>query len=219
MKGDIDMKALKVVAKIVGILAIIVALLMFIIDDKTAGIILLLLGALNLFLSHKQTASKTPARNKKPANAKPNVEPAAQVTGSKRETIKAAGISNYTDAVLSLGHENEEYSYSKKQIIEENLEDEDIWEYEFRMLPAKFVYEPDNPYDSNAIAITVAGEKIGYVKKEQTAHIRKLIDGGKLQSASCEIVGGKMKRLNSEDGTIEKKELNYGAKITLTYSE
>lgn len=142
-------------------------------------------------------------------------KPEHATDGFTRETIKVAGISQYTDNVLSLGTENPEYFYSKREIIDNSLEDEDIPEYTFRKLPATFEFEPDNEYDSNAIAVYVTGLKIGYVKQGTTAHIRKLIEGDKIESASCEIVGGKMKRLDSDDNSLEKKDLNYGARITL----
>ena len=173
------------------------------------GLIFVALGVLSIVFAKKY----------KPKEAVTNtVEtsvPVAEPSNVKTETIKVAGISHYTDAVLSLGHENDEYNYSKREIIENGLEDEDIPKYYFNILPAEFVFEPDNPYDSNAIAIYVDGQKIGYVKSGSIAHIRKLIENDKIKSASCEIVGGKMKRYDSDTETVDKIDLDYGARITI----
>ena len=133
----------------------------------------------------------------------------------KRETIRAAGISHYTDNVISLGFENDEYSYSKRQIIDEYLEDEEIWQYSFPEYKVDFVYEPENKYDSNAIAIYIKDKIIGYVERDKTDHIRDLLDSGKIQNVSCEIVGGKYKIYDSDEECINKGEINFGARITL----
>lgn len=134
---------------------------------------------------------------------------------TRKETIRAAGISYRTDAVLSLGVENDEYTYNKKQIIEEGLEDEKLWEYHFPPYDVEFVFEPDNEYDPNAIAIYVEGEQIGYVERELTSHVRDLIESGKLKSAYCQIVGGKYKIYDSVEESIERDEINFGARIIL----
>lgn len=205
---------MKVLFIVLGSLLIVMSLLITIINPL--GLFGVAFGVLAIIYGKKykkptvETNAETPIQS-----TMGQVKPDPAETGYKHETIKVAGISQYTDAVLSLGTENPEYFYSKREIIDNSLEDEDIPEYTFRTLPATFEFEPDNEYDSNAIAIYVTGVKIGYVKQGSTAHIRKLIEGGKIESASCEIVGGKMKRLDSEDNSLEKKDLNYGARITL----
>lgn len=187
---------------ICSIVIIASGLLMLIVNPVT-GIIFIALGIFFLWYSKRY--------KKKPKKAEPAEEPVS----TKEETIRVAGISNYTDAVLALGHDNDEYEYSKKQIIENGMEDEEIYQYFFRTFPAKFVYEPENPHDSNAIAIYVANEKIGYVKRGETAHVRELIESGKLDSAYCDIDGGPFKRYDSESETMETKDLNFGASVTM----
>lgn len=145
--------------------------------------------------------------------SQPQIKPHEELT--RKETIRAAGISYRTDAVLSLGYKNNEYAYNKKQIIDEDLEDKEIWEYDFPQYDVEFVFEPDNKYDTNAIAIYVEGKQIGYVERDLTAHVRDLIESGKLKSAYCQIVGGKYKIYDSDEESIEKYEINFGARITL----
>lgn len=43
----------------------------------------------------------------------------------------------------------------------------------------KFVREPDNAYDSNAVRIEWQGEKLGYVPRAGNAEIARLLDQGK----------------------------------------
>lgn len=199
----------KVFLIVSGVLLILGGLLLMIVSFAT-GFIFAALGVLAIVFAKKYKPKESVT------NTVETSAPVIETTNVKTETIRVAGISNYTDAVLSLGDENDEYNYSKREIIENGLEDEDIPKYYFSTLPAEFVYEPNNPYDSNAIAIYVNGEKIGYVKSGSIAHIRKLIENDRIKDASCEIVGGKMKRYDSDTETVEKIDLDYGARITLT---
>ena len=144
-----------------------------------------------------------------------------QVAEQKKnmETHKVAGISYRKDAVMSFAVENEYYNMTKKQIIDGGMEDAVIYKYEFPDLPAEFVFEPDNEYDPNAIAIYVEGKKIGYVKKGSTAHIRNLINAGKIKSALCRFSGGPSKFYDSVEEELQKNDDDFGAKITLTLNE
>lgn len=205
---------MRIVSIVIGIVLLVMSLMLAIIYP-VVGIIGIVFSVWFIWYSRKKYKKKE--ENGIPKNQTEIEQPNLSI--EKRETIKVAGISQYTDAVLSLGSENPDYSLSKKELIESGLEDQDIPQYLFRTLPATFEFEPDNPYDSNAIAVYVTGVHIGYVKQGSTAHIRKLIQEDKIESASCEIVGGKHKRLDSEDGTLEKIDLNYGARIILKVKE
>lgn len=132
-------------------------------------------------------------------------------------TFKVAGITKYMDAVMVFAGENEEYEYTKQQIIKEGMEDEEIPQYIFLEHPASLVYEPDNPYDSNAIAVYINELQIGYVPRDDIEDIRLLIDAGMIKSVMCEFVGGNYKIYNSDEETLETHELNIGARITVTY--
>lgn len=135
----------------------------------------------------------------------------------KEKTIKVAGITNYIDSVMNFAIENDEYEYTKSQIVKEELEDQEIPEYIFRDRPATFVYEPDNVYDSNAVAICIGNYKIGYVPKEHTGFIHDIIDSNRLISATCEFVGGNYRMYDSIDEIFIEKELNIGARVTVQY--
>ena len=139
--------------------------------------------------------------------------------GQKVEHIRVAGLSFRTEDVQSLLTYNPDYELSEKEAIEHGLKEDMIYEYKGEGLPVRFEYEPENEYDSNAIAIYVREIKIGYVKKGSTAHIRKLIDGGKIKEASCDIRGGNFKFYSFEDKEFEYDKSDYSAKITLVIEE
>ena len=84
-------------------------------------------------------------------------------------------------------------------------------------MDAYLIEEPENPYDSNAIAIYVHDFKIGYVDSGLTSIVKKILRSGNLISSTCEIVGGNYRVYDSEDEEFFEKNLSLGARITLEY--
>ena len=57
----------------------------------------------------------------------------------------------------------------------------------------QFVAEPDNSFDSNALAVEVRGQKIGYVPKQQACAVNTLLKTGSLK-AQIERINGSSER-------------------------
>lgn len=199
---------MKILFKVLCIILAIMALPMMLLQP-VIGAIMLIFAVLGIWKGNKMFEKK-----KEPAQAEMQPEPVGN-----QKTIKVAGISQYMDAVMVFAHENEEYEYTKKQIIKEEMEDEEIPEYNFYDQPVRFVYEPGNEYDSNAIAIYINELKIGYVPKEHISFIRNIVDSGRLVNAVCEFVGGNYKKYDSDSETLETTELNIGGRVTVTYKD
>ena len=213
------MKALRIIFTIIGIPAFLLGFLMLITGEKSLGLFFLFDGALLILISRLMKPKKNAPAKASPKEETSKSESVLDDPKTQVKTIKVAGISNYLENVMDFAVENDEYEYTKKQIIAENLEDEEIPEYTFMDRPAEFIFEPDNEYDSNAIAIYVATKKIGYVPKERIPFIKDIIDSKRLKSATCEFVGGNYKIYDTDEGEIKKVELNLGARVTVEYTE
>lgn len=137
------------------------------------------------------------------------------------KTYKVAGISHYEDNFERLGRENPFFEMTKKEIIDEDMTDERIYEYFFNPRNVELVPEPDNTYDPNAIKVVVDGEHIGYIKSGSCAHLLKVINNGKLGKVSCDMYGGNYICLSSEYDedndketySMERDSTPYGAKL------
>lgn len=76
--------------------------------------------------------------------------------------------------------------------------------------------EPDNEYDKNAIKVILNDfSKIGYIPKEKTLQVGKLIDDNKILSMYFSITGGKYKLWDGED--LETDEEEYSIALTINY--
>lgn len=137
------------------------------------------------------------------------------------KTYKVAGISHYEDNFERLGRENSFFEMTKKEIIDEDMTDERIYEYFFNPRNVELVPEPDNTYDPNAIKVIVDGEHIGYIKSGSCAHLLKVINNNKLGKMSCDMYGGNYICLSSEYDedndkeaySMERDSTPYGAKL------
>lgn len=75
------------------------------------------------------------------------------------------------------------------------------------------VLEPENEYDSEAIAVHIGSTRVGYVPKKGFEDGKKYIHGvmssGETPHLGVSLVGGKYKFVNDDD-EIETGELSYG---------
>lgn len=152
----------------------------------------------------KAAAEKTPAKPR-----------------AKFERHKVAGTSYHLDAIMALAQENPDYDLTKREIIDDGLTDERIYQYTFADGPVELVDDPDNEYDPNAIKVLVAGQHIGYIKRGSTGRIHRLQRSDRVLGVTAEIYGGKYKVVicDDDDGAehydLIKDETGYGAAIEI----
>lgn len=153
----------------------------------------------------------------KAAAAKAPAKPRA-----KFERHKLAGTSYHLDAIMALAQENPDYDLTKREIIDDGLTDERIYQYTFSDGPVELVDDPDNEYDPNAIKVLIAGQHIGYIKRGSTGRVHNLQRAGRVLGVTAEIYGGKYKVVicdDDDDGAehydLIKDETGYGAAIEI----
>lgn len=143
------------------------------------------------------------------------------------KTYRVAGITYHTDSVMNLATENSCYDFTKKELIDEDMTGERIWQYEFDPTDVKLIPEPDNPEDPHAIKVVVDGEHIGYIKSGSCAHIHKLLKQNHIIGISCEIGGGPYKYISEEYDedkdrdiyTLERDKTNFFAVLKIQESQ
>lgn len=117
----------------------------------------------------------------------------------KVEHHNVTGTSFRREALLSLGVENDDYTKTKRELIEDDIIGERVYKTDFYANRVELVPEPDNPHDPNAIKVVVDGQHIGYIKKGSCAHVRNLLENDAIRAMRCEIKGGRYKMLLEEE--------------------
>lgn len=147
--------------------------------------------------------SPTPAADPAPRPSSPAPAPKKATT---TERVHVRGLEHYTDNIMAVAWENPDYDLTKRELIDQ-CPDEKVWQYTFSV-KGDLVPEPDSEYDPNAIMVQANGLCIGHVPKGSTAHIRKLMESGRIRSMSLDIGGGKYKEVYETDD--EKYEMDRG---------
>jgi len=85
------------------------------------------------------------------------------------DLVRVVGTSHYQDPLLALSgrHGNEEIRVQKIAV---------------------FVREPDNPHDPNAIAVTIDGELVGYLSRDENKRWLEVVSGNEV-GAEAMIAG------------------------------
>lgn len=205
---------------VAGIVLIIMSVILLI-ASPVMGILGIVFGAGMVLLGRKHRKALSKTKAVEPAEVQPPTQPlsihepekiqaqrinTATALKSTGETHRVAGTSYRQEAIESIGEPNEEYRYTKKEIVDEGLEDERIYEMSFTPQNVELVEEPDNPHDANAIKVIIDGTHVGYIKKGSCAHVKNLIGDSKIEKITAEIGGGKYKFVESDYDDEEDKE-------------
>lgn len=132
--------------------------------------------------------------------------PAPLKPEAKEETLRVAGVSFRKKEIESLAKENYEYDLSKRELIDEGLVDEKVWEYDFFPEVIELIPEPDNEEDPNAVKVVIDGAHVGYIKSGKCTHVKKLLAADKILNISAEITGGKYKYVREDYDDYKDKE-------------
>lgn len=137
-----------------------------------------------------------------------------QVDNTK--TYRVTGIEHYKDSILNLALENDDYTKTKRELVDDLLTEERIWKYSFYPSKVELVPEPNNIYDPYAIKVIVDSEHVGYIKKGSCKHLLKVIAEGRLGDVDCTIGGGPYKYIyedyddsGNEKYEMEQEEINF----------
>lgn len=117
----------------------------------------------------------------------------------KTEKHHVAGVASYIENIMALAVENSDYSMKKKEIIDNYMDGEKVYQYLFYPGKVELVEEPTNEFDPNAIKVVVDDLHVGYIKKGSCSHIKKLLSNGSIEALGVEIVGGKYKVYYEDD--------------------
>ena len=119
------------------------------------------------------------------------------------KTYKVTGMDYYKKAIKTLAVKNYDYGYTKKELEDNGLIGERVYQYEYYPIKIELVPEPTNPHDPNAIKVIADGVHVGYIKRGSCAHLLKVIAENRIEKIDCEMKGGKYKVLLADEDDYE----------------
>ena len=144
--------------------------------------------------THLQKINTQPVDNvvaQQAVNTSRNKSDDISVGNYNTEEFHVSGTSFRENEIESIGIENYEFDYSRKDFLEIFSEGQRIYKYLFAPKSVVLEEEPDNKYDKNAIKVIIDDVHVGYIKKEDCTHVKQLIDSKNIISIDATISGGK----------------------------
>ena len=127
-----------------------------------------------------------------------------------------AGVYYHKASVRALAKPNPDWSKSAQMLLDEGKAGVEIYRHVYADRPVKLVPEPTNSYDRNAIKVIVAGEHIGYVPQDESAHFSSVLKSHDVKYLYVRFHGGEVKQVsNLGEVIIGKNEV--GARIFIGY--
>jgi len=134
----------------------------------------------------------------------------------KTKDFFVVGTYYHQKEISKLTVANKDYKSKASTLIEQEKTMQRIFQYTFINKPVKLVPEPNNKHDKNAVKVIIAGEHVGYIKREECSQVKNIIKNKEIKYISAFISGGKYKIVNN-DGSVEKDELDISINIRIAY--
>ena len=121
-----------------------------------------------------------------------------------------AGISfREEDIIENIMIENDEYNSSKRELLELGYEEGDrIYKYEITEADVTLLPDPENEYDPNAIKVIADGVFAGYVPRNETRTVSKIMEAGNYE-AVCRFTYGPYKVIEEEYDDMTDKVITH----------
>lgn len=134
-----------------------------------------------------------------------------------KEDFRVTGVIYCLDNIQKLACCNPDWKRTAAQIRAKEKTGEKIYRYNYVYKPVKLEPEPNNPHDKNAISVIIAGEHVGYIRKDDNIHVKKILKGRDIKYISA-FVGGGQYKIISEDGEILRFDDDISIKVRIAYS-
>lgn len=130
-------------------------------------------------------------------------------------------VKDHMEDIMDLVDENEDYKMGEKDLIEENREDENIYEYELNGEATINAISCEGGVEQ--LQVFVYNTHIGDIKKGGVSRVKNLLKKGNIESIWPEVSGGNYKRLRYDAGKdiyyYDELEKEFSITIEITYKE
>lgn len=131
--------------------------------------------------------------------------------GQTTETFRVVGLSSHTEALKKLARANPDWNLTPDEIVDNGKAGQKIYRLKFISKPVELRPDPDS------VTVIVAGQEIGSIRPEESAHVRDILDNYDVQSLVCGIWGGQYKTVDEfYDATTQQQGI--AATVRIVYS-
>ncbi|MEA4965413.1 MAG: HIRAN domain-containing protein [Oscillospiraceae bacterium] len=119
------------------------------------------------------------------------------------DIFHVVGVSYCIDHVMKLATCNPEWEKNGRSILAQGGAGKKIYRYCFINKPVKILPEPNNSHDRDALLVQIAGEKIGYISRQDNINVKRILGKNSVKFTSAFISGGQYKVVSKNGETIK----------------
>lgn len=134
-----------------------------------------------------------------------------------KEDFYVVGTPYYQEGIKLLACVTPEWKMTGKQALASDMLGKKIFHYTYINKPVKLIPEPDNPEDKNAIAVQIAGEKVGHISRQDNVHVAQILNHRSVKYISASVSGGEYK-IVAADGRFTRADGGVRISIRIAYS-
>jgi len=143
--------------------------------------------------------------------------PQEQGSSYAEETFQVVGVNYYEDNLKLLATANPNWRKGAKGLSELGLCGRKVYHYNYTNKPVKLLPEPTNKHDKNAIIVQIAGEKVGYINRDENRHVKNILENKRVKFISAFISGGEYKVVSANGDTV-KMDSRISIKVKIGYA-
>lgn len=140
----------------------------------------------------------------------------ATIRTLKTEEFVVVGTNYYENNIKKLAVLNKDWKSQTTILIKDGKTGAKIFRYDFVNKPVKLIPEPKNKHDKNAVQVTIAGELVGYISRDENIHVKNILSKHEIKYISSFISGGEYKVI-SENGDICKGDYSIKINVKIGY--
>ena len=134
-----------------------------------------------------------------------------------KEDFTVVGVQYHKDSLKKLSTANPDWRKGGKTLASEGKVMEKIYHYSYLNKPVKIVPDVNNAYDKNALMVLIAGEHVGYIPADDTAHVKAILSQTSVKYITSCFWGGEYKVV-SENGDAVKMEEHVHISVRIAYA-
>jgi hypothetical protein len=134
----------------------------------------------------------------------------------KEECFYAVGTPYYEDNIVKILKQNKEYRTSARALVKSGRVNQNIYKYERLNTNAKLIPDPKNEHDKNAVQVCISGKLVGFIKREETLRVKKILGNSYIEYITAFVSGGESK-IVFPNKDVYKNDGNFNIKIKIGY--
>lgn len=132
------------------------------------------------------------------------------------DTFEVVGECYCSANIQKLANTNPNWKCTAAQLVAKGLADKRVYRCNYTNTPVVLQPEPNNEHDKNAVAVYIAGQKVGYISRNDNQKVKAILSKRNIKHISS-FVGGGQYKIATSDGDLIHQESDISINVRIRY--